>query len=38
MLIAVVGSLLLAFGLFYLAIIDVISALAIFREYSGLFG
>src|ERR671911_1978114 len=34
MLIAVVGSLLLAFGSFYLAIIDVISALAIFRNYS----
>ena len=34
MLIAVVGSLLLAFGSFYLAIIDVTSALAIFRDYS----
>jgi uncharacterized membrane protein YqhA len=36
MLIAVVGSLLLAFGSFYLAIIDVISALAIFKDYSDL--
>src|ERR687896_279200 len=36
MLIAVIGSVLLAFGSFYLAIIDVISALAIFKDYSDL--
>jgi uncharacterized membrane protein YqhA len=36
MIIAVVGSVLLAFGSFYLAIIDVISALTIFKDYSDL--
>src|ERR671916_1716959 len=36
MLVAVVGSILLAFGSFYLAIIDVISAFALFAEYSDL--
>jgi|SRR5215204_596311 len=36
MLIAVVGSVLLAFGSFYLATIDVINILAIFREYTDL--
>ena len=36
MLIAVVGSVLLAFGSFYLAIIDMISVFAIFREYADL--
>ena len=36
MLVAVVGSVLLAFGSFYLAIIDVISVFAIFRDYSDL--
>jgi uncharacterized membrane protein YqhA len=34
MLIAVVGSVLLAFGSFYLAIIDVISVFAIFKDYA----
>ena len=34
MLIAVVGTVLLAFGLFYLAIMNVISVFAIFREYA----
>src|ERR687893_147770 len=36
MLVAVVGSVLLAFGSFYLAMIDVISAFVIFRDYSDL--
>src|ERR671916_1957520 len=36
MLVAVVGSVLLAFGSFYLAIIDVISAFVVFRDYSDL--
>src|SRR5919112_694206 len=34
MLIAVVGSVLLAFGSFYLAIIDAISVFAIFKDYA----
>ena len=34
MLIAVVGSVLLAFGSFYLSIIDVVSVFAIFRDYA----
>ena len=34
MLIAVVGSVLLAFGSFYLAIIDMISVFAIFKDYA----
>jgi uncharacterized membrane protein YqhA len=34
MLIAVVGSVLLAFGSFYLAIIDMISVFAIFQDYA----
>ena len=36
MLVAVVGSVLLAFGSFYLAAMDVISAFVIFRDYSDL--
>jgi uncharacterized membrane protein YqhA len=34
MLIAVAGSVLLAFGSFFLAIMDVISVFAIFRDYA----